>query len=119
MKFRSAVFCLGLLSLTTGFALAEDDWPQWRGPQREGHSLSEGLLKEWPADGPPVVWNSEEVGVGYSSIIIQDGMIYTQGDLNGIEHVIALDADQDGKLDRKEIRGTALDRQRGQIDKKD
>lgn len=72
------------------------DWPQWRGPKRDGISLDTGLLKEWPADGPPVVWQVDSVGVGYSSIAVKDGRIFTQGDLNGVEHVIALDA-KEGK----------------------
>ncbi len=28
------------------------DWPQWRGPQRDGISRETGLLKQWPAGGP-------------------------------------------------------------------
>ena len=28
------------------------DWPQWRGPNRDGKSSDTGLLKEWPEDGP-------------------------------------------------------------------
>lgn len=71
-------------------------WPQWRGPERTGVGSSTGLAREWPADGPPVVWKVENVGVGYSSIVIGDGRIYTQGDLDGVEHVLCLD-DETGK----------------------
>jgi hypothetical protein len=28
-----------------------DDWPQWRGPNRDGHSKETGLLQVWPKDG--------------------------------------------------------------------
>lgn len=69
------------------------DWPQWRGPQRDGHSTDTGLLKAWPEEGPSVLWQVDTVGVGYSSLAIKDGRIYTQGDLNGIEHVLCLDAE--------------------------
>ncbi|MDB5392205.1 MAG: hypothetical protein JWM11_7851, partial [Planctomycetaceae bacterium] len=72
------------------------DWPQWRGPNRDGISQDTGLLKAWPAEGPPVVWHVDSVGVGYSSIAVKDGRIFTQGDLDGVEHVIALDA-KDGR----------------------
>src|SRR5687767_10664861 len=68
------------------------DWPQWRGPNRDGVSLESGLLKEWPKEGPPIVWQVDNVGVAYSSIAVKDRRIYTQGDLGGIEHVICLDA---------------------------
>ncbi|MFO0868956.1 MAG: PQQ-binding-like beta-propeller repeat protein [Pirellulales bacterium] len=68
------------------------DWPQWRGPQRDGINRETGLLKEWPQDGPPLLWQVETVGIGYSSLAVKGGRIYTQGDLGGVEHVLALDA---------------------------
>lgn len=68
------------------------DWPQWRGPNRDGISLETGLLKEWPEKGPRVEWQVDTVGVGYSSLAVKGGRIFTQGDLDGVEHVIALDA---------------------------
>ncbi len=68
------------------------DWPQWRGPNRDGKSSDTGLLKEWPEDGPKLLWSVDSVGVGYSSLAVKDGLIFTQGDLGGVEHIIALDA---------------------------
>ncbi|MDB4670801.1 PQQ-binding-like beta-propeller repeat protein [Pirellulaceae bacterium] len=68
------------------------DWPQWRGPNRDGHSPDSNLLKKWPESGPEVIWQVDSVGVGYSSPAIVNGRIYTQGDLGGIEHIICLDA---------------------------
>lgn len=67
-------------------------WPQWRGPNRDGVSLETGLLKEWPTEGPPVAWEVNSVGVGFSSVTVADGRIFTQGDLQGVEHIIALSA---------------------------
>lgn len=87
------------LSVSSTFAqvpYVSGDWPQWRGPNRDGISLDKGLLKEWPKEGPPVVWKVDSVGVGYSSLAIKAGRIYTQGDIDGVEHIICLDA-QDGK----------------------
>lgn len=69
------------------------DWPQWRGPHRNGLSAETGLAREWPADGPPVLWKVETVGVGYSSLVVKDGLIVTQGDLDGVEHIICLKAE--------------------------
>src|ERR1700676_2694325 len=66
------------------------DWPQWRGPNRDGVSQEKGLLKEWPSQGPPVVWQVDTVGIGYSSLAIKDGRIFTQGDIDGVEHILAL-----------------------------
>jgi outer membrane protein assembly factor BamB len=86
--------CLGLLPLA---AFAEvpskpGEWPQWRGPKRDGISTETGLLKEWPKEGPKVLWHVDSVGAGYSSIVVKDGRIITQGDLDGVEHIIALSA---------------------------
>ncbi|MDH3584590.1 MAG: hypothetical protein OER86_10285, partial [Phycisphaerae bacterium] len=65
-------------------------WPQWRGPDRQGISSEADLLKQWPEAGPSIKWRVENVGVGYSSITVKDGRIYTQGDLGGVEHIICL-----------------------------
>ncbi len=78
-------------------AVQADDWPQWRGPQRTGVSAETGLLKEWPEKGPAQVWQVDTVGVGFSSLAVKDGRVITQGDLDGVEHIIAYD-EKDGKL---------------------
>src|ERR1700675_4545387 len=79
-----------LLSIAATAASDAADWPQWRGPNRDGVSQEKGLLKEWPSRGPPVVWQVDTVGIGYSSLAIKDGRIFTQGDIDGVEHIIAL-----------------------------
>lgn len=66
------------------------DWPQWRGPQRNGLSTETGLLKTWPEQGPPVVWKSDKLGSGYSSISVSNGKIFTQGEVDKQEQVFAL-----------------------------
>jgi outer membrane protein assembly factor BamB len=53
-----------------------DDWPQWRGPQRDGISQETGLLKEWPADGPKLVWKVTDIGAGYSTPSVVSGRLY-------------------------------------------
>ena len=72
-------------------------WPQWRGPGRDNLSTEKGLLTRWPDSGPRVIWKSDQVGVGYSSVSVADGRIITQGDLDGVEHIIAL-SEKDGSL---------------------
>jgi outer membrane protein assembly factor BamB len=56
------------------------DWPQWRGPARDGISTETGLLKTWPAGGPRLVWRAGDLGGGYSGISVAAGRIYTMGD---------------------------------------
>ena len=77
--------------------LTADDWLQWRGPDREGRSTETGLLKEWPEGGPKVLWRIDNAGVGYSSITVAGGKIFTMGDLEGVEHILAFNED-DGSL---------------------
>ncbi len=62
--------------------LSNGDWPQWRGPNRDGLSGETGLLKEWPEDGPPVVWKATGIGEGFSSVSVVANRVYTMGDLD-------------------------------------
>ncbi len=55
------------------------DWAQWRGPERNGVSKESGLLKEWPASGPPVVWLVSNLGMGYGTVAIQGDRVFVQG----------------------------------------
>lgn len=74
------------------------DWPQWRGPNRDGISNETGLLASWPSGGPPVVWKTNGLGVGYSSLAIVKGRIYTQGQRGNQEYVFAYDVKTGKKL---------------------
>ena len=56
------------------------DWPTWRGPQRDGLSTEKGLLTEWPAGGPALAWKATNCGVGYSSVSVSGGRVFTMGD---------------------------------------
>ena len=62
-------------------AAVADDWPQWRGPDRNGRSPDTGLLQEWPTDGPPLDWRVSGLGSGFSSVAVAGERIYTMGDL--------------------------------------
>lgn len=98
-SFLSVCWLAAALPATAAWAQtapASSDWPQWRGPNRDGVSQEKGLLKEWPQDGPAMAWQVNDVGVGYSSLAVQGDRIYTLGDLDGVEHVLALSA-KDGK----------------------
>jgi len=74
------------------------NWPQWRGPQRDGISPETGLLERWPAEGPPLVWQLSNLGGGYSTPAIVAGRLYILGskDLNN-EFVQALDVNNRGR----------------------
>ena len=82
----------GAGSLVAGEAAKGPYWPEFRGPDRDCMARSErGLLKKWPAVGPPLVWRSDACGDGYSSVVIAENRIYTAGDFGSTEMVIAFD----------------------------
>ncbi len=68
------------------------DWPQWRGANREGISTETGLLEQWPEKGPKLLWKANGIGVGFSSVSVVDGRIYTMGDGADNSHVFCLNA---------------------------
>lgn len=67
------------------------NWPQWRGPDRDGRSAETGLLKTWPAGGPPLSWRASGAGEGYSSFAVADGRLFTLGARGNTEYVVAFD----------------------------
>jgi outer membrane protein assembly factor BamB len=66
------------------------DWPQWRGPARDGKSAETGLRASWPEGGPPLLWKATGLGGGFSSVAVAGERIYTLGDLGDGQYAIAL-----------------------------
>lgn len=88
MKF-SALLILTTLLFSAMF-LSADDWPQWRGANRDGIATEKGLLQEWPEGGPKLAWKTSGMGAGYSSVAVEGGKIFTLGDLDGGSYAIAI-----------------------------
>ena len=88
----SIVAGMAWLALAGAFAAAADtEWPGWRGPNRDGKSADRGLLKEWPAEGPKLLWKVDDIGVGFSSVAVTGGKVYISGDQDGKLTIFALD----------------------------
>ena len=105
-----AAVVLSLPAVVSNLAL--DDWPQWRGPNRDGRSVEKGLLKDWPAGGPPLAWRASGAGEGYSSFAVAGGRLYTLGARGGTEYIIAFDAASGKKL-WEAANGTRFSNDRG------
>src|SRR3974390_2641213 len=75
---------------------AEFDWPQWQGPDRNAISKENGLLKEWPKEGPPLAWKITGLGGGYSGPSIAAGRIFGMSNQGEDEIIWAL-SEKDGK----------------------
>ena len=76
-----------LLITTTTFA---EDWPQWRGPERNGLAAPGGLpLAAWPQSGPVKVWQADYDYIlrGLGSIAIAGGNVFVYGNLRQNEPV--------------------------------
>ena len=67
--------CFAAAAVTTP-SLDSTDWPQWRGPARDGVSKESGLLKQWPAGGPKLLWQVNGIGDGYSTPVVVGTRIY-------------------------------------------
>ena len=74
------------------------EWSQWRGANRDGISAETGLLKDWPANGPPLAWQTTGAGAGFSSFSTSGGRLYTIGARDDVEYVMAFDRATGKKL---------------------
>lgn len=75
-------------------------WPQWGGPSRNFTVKTEGLADKWPDGGPRKLWH-RTLGDGYSSIVYDDGVLYTmyrKERTNAEEFAVALDAQTGGTV---------------------
>jgi outer membrane protein assembly factor BamB len=89
---KTALCALVVVSWCCAAAAQTGEWSQWRGPNRDGVSKETGLLKQWAAEGPPLVWKAQGAGAGYSSLAVSNGRIYTMGLRGDREYVICFDA---------------------------
>jgi outer membrane protein assembly factor BamB len=64
---------------------------EWRGENRSGIYNETNLLKEWPADGPELLWDIDSIGNGYGSPVISDNIIYLNGELDSLAYLFAMD----------------------------
>ena len=67
------------------------DWPQWRGPTRDGVSTEKGLLKQWPAGGPPLAWKATGLGAGHGGVSVAGSHVFSTGDKSGSGFAVVLD----------------------------
>jgi len=81
-----------LLIFAWGVAQAQTSWTQWGGPNRNFHVDATGIADRWPAGGPRVLWK-RTLGEGYSSILVENGVIYTMYGRPNEEVVLAASAD--------------------------
>jgi outer membrane protein assembly factor BamB len=74
------ILATGVGAIGGGAQKAEQDSPRFRGAKGDGISSDTGLLKSWPKGGLPLVWQSDPVGEGFSSVSVAGPRVYTMGD---------------------------------------
>jgi hypothetical protein len=80
----AALICILLFTFSTGYS---QNWPCFHGADRTNKSSGTGLLKEWPAAGPALSLTITGLGDGYSSVAVNDGLIYTLGQSDNQSYV--------------------------------
>ena len=96
-----AALCLSFALCDSGSATitgpSTSDWPQWRGPQRNGISLETGLLKQWPASGPKLLWQVNDIGDGFSTPAVVGTRMYLMSNRGMENEFVQAISTQDGK----------------------
>ena len=114
---RGGIFASLVIAVAGAAALAaqptpSSDWPQWRGPRRDGVSTERGLLSEWPATGPRHVWTTKGIGGGYGSVAVVGDRILVQGRVGKSSTLTALKK-VDGSTVWATTLGNASDNEQG------
>lgn len=97
--FAALCLCFSAVFITRSANLpaASSDWPQWRGPQRDGVSKETGLLKQWPKEGPKLVWQVNDLGDGYSTPSVVGDRIYLMSNQGMENEFVQARSTKDGK----------------------
>lgn len=112
---RMVAYSVYAICLAAAIVLAADtgksaeNWPQWRGPHRDGVSEEKGLLQHWSAKGPPLAFSTTGLGRGFASIVIADGKIFTMGKRNNGVFVMARDGNDGHELWAAQVGGQGGD----------
>ncbi|HEX4129113.1 MAG TPA: PQQ-binding-like beta-propeller repeat protein [Pirellulales bacterium] len=89
---------VAIVLLALGSPARADDWPQWRGPTRDGVWHETGIVEKFNDRQIPWLW-STEIGSGYSGPTVAEGRVYVTDRVRQptqIERVHCFDA-RDGK----------------------
>lgn len=85
------LFRTGAAVLAAAWTVHADDWPCWRGPERNGRSAESGLAFDAGTNGLPVLWRAA-VGKGFSGFAVAGGRAVTMGNAEGADTVWCFDA---------------------------
>lgn len=101
--FTSAMFSLFIALHLASPSLAQADWPQWRGPNRDGKAAEQSLLQTWPEGGPSLKWTFHETGLGYSAFSVVGDRLFTMGTSSGKSFVVCIDTNNGSEIWRSDV----------------
>ena len=74
---------------------AAGDWPQWRGPNRDGHAADDETMRtNWRETPPQLLWSLDGMGRGYAGVSVVGDRLYTTGNRDGAQSLICVDLAQ-------------------------
>jgi outer membrane protein assembly factor BamB len=73
--------------------LGDAAWPQFLGPHRNNVSTETGLLESWAEGGPKLITTLRGLGTGFANVAIADNTVYTMGNRDEREYILALALD--------------------------
>ena len=76
---RGAVRAIAVAILVPAGSSTAEDWPEWRGPRRDGVFRESGWLSGWPPGREPRVSWRARVGKGHSAVSVSEGSAFTVG----------------------------------------
>lgn len=85
------VRCLLAAFVSLASLVSAADWPQWRGPHRNGISDEKGWSSDWGSAAPKTLWKAG-VGLGFASFTVADSRVYTTGNAENTDTVFCFDA---------------------------
>jgi len=91
-------FSLVFVTNTASMTATAADWPQWRGPARDGVGRESGLLRQWPAGGPRLLWQVNDIGDGYSTPVVVGNRIYLMSNRGMENEFVTALSTKDGKV---------------------
>jgi outer membrane protein assembly factor BamB len=94
---KSMILFLSII-FTANFSFSQNP-TRWRGPEGNGNYSDTGLLKQWPAAGPEIIWHYDGLGDGHSSPVFANGLIYISAGIDSTGYIVVLD--KNGKLQWK------------------
>jgi outer membrane protein assembly factor BamB len=96
------------VSASSGQTAGVPSWPRFHGLDGHNRSPDTGLLRQWPKEGPKLLWSAKGIGHGYSSVTLGEGLIFTAGNIKDQTVITALDLE--GKIRWQQANGPAWTR---------